>query len=350
VIKKTRILICVAALAAMLVTAVPADAQITGLPRVSQTAAVTQTIGITTVTVNYHRPGVKGRTIYGSLVPYGQIWRAGANENTTVTFSHPVKVEGQDLAAGTYGLHTIPTETDWTVIFSNDYRSWGSFFYDETADALRVTAPALDNEFVEWLEFAFSDLTGNSALLELRWAGKRVPVRIEVDVHAQVLDKLRNDLTSLPAFFWWGWRDAANYCLQNDINNDEALQWIDRSIGIQENANNLVIKAGLLEQAGRTEEAVQIQTRALEIANEAEVNLIGYTFLQQGKTAQAIDVFRKNVADHPDSWNTYDSLGEAYRATGQMDLAVKQYKKALEMVEDQSQKDRILGLLDTMKP
>jgi tetratricopeptide (TPR) repeat protein len=259
-------------------------------------------------------------------------------------------VEGQDLAAGTYGLHTIPSETDWTVILSNDHLSWGSFFYDETADALRVTVPAFDNEFVEWLEFGFSDLTGHSALLELRWAGKRVPVRIETDTHALVLEKLRNDLKSLPAFFWWGWRDAANYCLQNNINNAEALQWIDRSIGIQENANNLMIKAGLLEQAGQTDLAVEIQTRALEIANEAEVNLIGYTFLQQGKVDQAIAVFEKNVADHPDSWNTYDSLGEAYRAAGDMNQAVKQYKKALSMVEDQAQKDRIRALLDTMKP
>jgi len=237
-----------AALVLMIAAAAPAEAQITGLPRVSQAASVSQTIGVSTVTVNYHRPGVKGRTLYGGLVPYDQIWRAGANENTTVTFSHPVKVEGQDLAAGTYGLHTIPTATDWTVIFSTDHLSWGSFFYDETADALRVVVPVFDAEFTEWLAFGFSDLTENSALLELHWGGKRVPVRIEVDTHALALDKLRNDLKSLPAFFWWGWRDAANYCLQSDINHEEALQWIDRSIRIQENANNLVIKAGLLEQ------------------------------------------------------------------------------------------------------
>ncbi len=330
--------------------AAPAAAQITGLPKVSQAATITQTIGITTVTVSYHRPGVKGRTIYGGLVPYNQVWRAGANENTTVSFSHPVKVEGQELAAGTYGLHMIPTETDWTVIFSNDYRSWGSFFYDESADALRVTAPAFDGEFVEWLEFGFADLDGTSALLELRWAGKRVPVRIETDTHALVLDKLRNDLKSLPAFFWWGWRDAANYCLQNNISNEEALQWIDRSIGIEENANNLMIKAGLLEQAGHPDQSAEIQDRALEIANEQESNLIGYTLLQQGKTAQAIEVFKKNVEQYPDSWNTYDSLAEACRAAGKIDQARKYYGKALEMVEDQSQKDRIRGLLDTMRP
>jgi len=343
-------LACMAALAAMFVTAIPAEAQITGLPRVSPAASVSQTIGIATVTVDYHRPGVKGRTIYGGLVPYEQVWRAGANENTTVTFSHSVTVEGQDLAAGSYGLHMIPTETDWTIIFSNDYLSWGSFFYDETADALRVTVPAYDSTFVEWLEYGFSDLTGNSALLELRWAGKRIAVRIEVDTNAQVLDKLRNDLKSLPAFFWWGWRDAANYCLQNNINNEEALGWIDRSIGIQENANNLVIKAGLLEQAGKTDEAMQIQTRALEIANESEVNLIGYTFLQQGKAEQAIELFRKNAANHPESWNALDSLGEAYRAAGKIDQAARVYTKALEMVQDDAQKARITSILDEMKP
>ncbi len=137
--------------AALLLTAAPAGAQITGLPRVSQAAQTTQTIGITEITVRYHRPGVKGRTIFGGLVPWGQVWRAGANENTTVSFSHPVTVEGQSLAAGTYGLHTIPGETEWTIIFSNDHLSWGSFFYDESADALRVSASAYDHQFTEWL-------------------------------------------------------------------------------------------------------------------------------------------------------------------------------------------------------
>jgi len=339
-----------AVLAAMLITAAPCTAQITGLPRVSQAASVTQTIGITRVTVDYHRPGVKGRKVYGALVPYGQVWRAGANENTTVTLSHPVKIEGRDLAAGTYGLHMIPTETDWTVIFSNDYRSWGSFFYDEAADALRVTVAAYDSEPAEWLEYRFSDLEPHSAVLELRWAGKRIPVRIEVDTHAQVLDKLRHDLKSLPAFFWWGWRDAANYCLQNDINHEEALRWIDRSIGIQENANNLVIKAGLLEQSGRTETAEQVLARALQIANEAETNLIGYTFLQQGKVDRAIEVFEKNAADHPGSWNAWDSLGEAWRAAGNTARATANYEKALGMVEDESQKQRIRGILRGMRP
>jgi tetratricopeptide (TPR) repeat protein len=341
-------LICLAALAAILVAA-PAEAQITGLPKVSQAASLTQTIGVTTVTVTYHRPGIKGRTIYGGLVPYDQVWRAGANENTTVSFSHPVKVEGQDLAAGTYGLHTIPTETDWTVIFSNDHLSWGSFFYDQTADALRVSVPAIDNELTEWLEFGFSDLSGDSALLELRWAGKRIPIRIDVQTHALTLEKLRNDLKALPAFFWWGWRDAANYCLQNNINTEEALGWIDRSIGMQENANNLVIRAGLLEQAGRSEEAVQTQNRALAIANEAETNLIGYTFLQQGKIEEAIEVFTKNVADYPESWNACDSLGEACRAAGNIDKALKYYSRAREMVEDEDQKARISGIIQGLR-
>jgi len=333
----------------LMLAAPAAEAQITGLPRVSQAATVTQTIGITEVTVSFHRPGVRGRTIYGGLVPYGQVWRAGANENTTVSFSHPVTVEGQPLAAGTYGLHTIPTETDWTIIFSNDHESWGSFFYDETADALRVTVPAFDGSFTEWLEFGFTDLSGTSGLLELRWAGKAVPVRIETDTHTLTLAKLRNDLKSLPAFFWWGWRDAANYCLQNDFNHEEALAWIDRSIGLQENPSNLVIKAGLLEQTGEIDAAEQVLARALGTANEAEVNLIGYTYLQQGRTARAIEVFRKNVADHPDSWNTYDSLGEAYRAAGEIDLAIESYVKALEMVDDEAQKGRINAILEQLR-
>ena len=140
---------------------------------------VTQRIGITDITINYHRPLIKGRKVWGGLVPYGQPWRAGANENTTISFSDPVTIEGQPLAAGTYGLHMIPTETDWTIAFSKTNTAWGSFTYDKAEDALRVTVKPAASDFHEALTYDFDDLGPDSTVVTLRWEKLAVPFRWE---------------------------------------------------------------------------------------------------------------------------------------------------------------------------
>ncbi len=158
-----------------------AQSAVLNLPRDSQHAMVMQRIGLTDITINYHRPLVKGRKVFGpgSPQPYGQVWRAGANENTTIEFGTDVIVEGKPLAKGVYGLHMIPGETDWTVIFSRNSTSWGSFTYDQAEDALRVTVKARPAEMQEALAYNFDDVTANSAVITLRWekccgAGSRV--------------------------------------------------------------------------------------------------------------------------------------------------------------------------------
>ena len=138
------------------------------VPQPSPAATVKQTVGIAEIKIVYHRPGVKNRKIWGGLVPYGEIWRAGANENTIITFSHPVKVEGKDLPAGTYGLHMIPTEGSWTIVFSKNSTSWGAYFYKESEDAVRIPVKAAPAEYHEWLTYEFSDLTDSSAVFSLR--------------------------------------------------------------------------------------------------------------------------------------------------------------------------------------
>jgi tetratricopeptide (TPR) repeat protein len=324
----------------------PAAAQaVTGLPRQSPHARVEQTIGITEVAIDYHRPAVRDRPVWGALVPYGEVWRAGANDNTTISFSDPVTIDGKPLAAGTYGLHMIPGESQWTVVFSNDSTSWGSFSYEEADDALRVTVQPEKAPFQELLEYRFEDVTNGSAIALLHWAELAVPFEIGTDTRANALASIRRQLRHLPRFSWQGWSSAAAYCVNNDFNHEEALGWIDRSIEMERNPQNLQIKARLLQQTGRTDEALALMDEALAGANEAQTNAIGYGFLQSGRVDKAIEVFEKNTRDYPESWNVWDSLGEALAVKGETAKAVENYTKALNMTTDDDQKTRIKGIL-----
>jgi tetratricopeptide (TPR) repeat protein len=316
------------------------------LPQASPKATISQTVGVTEIAINYHRPAVNKRTIWGDLVPYDQVWRAGANENTTITFSSPVTVNGKPLAAGTYGLHMIPSKGgDWTIAFSKVSWAWGSFTYDEKEDALRVTAKPQPAEFQERLSYSFDDPTGRSVDVALRWEKVRVPFTVEIDTPSVVVESLRKELRDLPRFSWQGWNQAAAYCLQNKVNTEEALAWADRSVRMQENFNNLRTKAGLLELKGDTKAATDLRNRSMKIATEADINAYGYQLLGAGKTDEAIEIFRKNVKDHPQSWNVYDSLGEAYDRKGEKKLAIENYQRAQSMAQDPDQKKRISDIL-----
>jgi tetratricopeptide (TPR) repeat protein len=316
------------------------------LPEASPKATASQTVGLTEIAISYHRPAVNKRTIWGDLVPWNEVWRAGANQNTTISFSSPVTVEGKPLAAGTYGLHMIPSKTgDWTIAFSNVSWAWGSFSYDEKEDALRVTAKAQPAEFQERLSYSFDEPTEKSVEVALRWEKLRVPFTVEVDTPTVVIESVRKQLRDLPRFSWQGWNQAAAYAMRNKVDLDEALTWADRSIRMQENFNNLRTKAGLLELKGDTKTAAELRARSMMIATEADINGYGYQLLGAGKTDEAIEIFRKNVKDHPQSWNTYDSLGEAYDRKGDKKLAAQNYRKALSMTQDPDQKKRINTIL-----
>jgi hypothetical protein len=320
------------------------------VPQPSPKAMVSQTIGITDVVISYHRPSVNNRKVWGDLVPFDQVWRAGANENTTISFSTPVKIEGKDVAEGTYGLHMIPTQTAWTVILSKNSTSWGSFTYNQDEDALRVTVSPQAADMQEMLKYEFDNVTRTSATVALRWEKLLVPVKIEVDTRANVLANARSSyLRGLAGFTWQGFYQAAGYCLQNNMNLEEALAWIDKSIAIAENGNNLFVKGSILEKLGRGQEAAAVENRIAKIAmSEADVNLLGYLYLGAGKKKEAIEVFKKNVKQHPDSWNAYDSLGEGYATNGDVKLAIENYTRALNMVKDDANKKRIGGILEKL--
>ena len=236
-----------------------AQAQMT-VPRPSPNATVTQTIGITDVSISYSRPGVKGREIWGKLVPYNAVWRTGANENTTITFSDTVKIDGNKLAPGTYGLQTIPNTDEWTVILSKDAKLWGAFNYKQEDDALRFKVKPQAAEFLERMRFTFEDITDNSAMVCLQWEKLKVAFKIEVETQANTLAKARSVVAWQPSM------QAANYCLENNINLDEAMKWIDVSIAIKENYSNLRVKALLLVKANKTPDAIKFMEKALGYA------------------------------------------------------------------------------------
>jgi hypothetical protein len=248
---------------AFTLVATAALAQQVDFPRPSPNASVSQLVGITEITLHYSRPGVKNRKIWGGLVPYGQVWRTGANENTTIAFSTPVKIGSHELPAGTYGLQTIPTAGDWTVIFSKDAELWGAFDYKPEHDALRIQATPRPAEPEERMSFAFDDLTDTSATVVLRWERLAVPFTVEVDTPKLVLAGARSKL---------GWRalnQAAAYCLQSGCAGDDGLRWADASIAVDGNFSNYQTRARLLAKKGDYKAAVAAGEKALAAAKTA---------------------------------------------------------------------------------
>jgi tetratricopeptide (TPR) repeat protein len=329
------------------VTSVRAGAQAPplSLPDASQAATVSQRIGLTDITVRYHRPAVKQRTIWGDVVPYDQVWRAGANENTVLSLSTAASIGGQLVPAGEYGLHMIPTRGDWTVILSKEATAWGSFFYDQSKDAARFTAHPQAAEFQEHLSYTFDAPAAAGVTLTLRWEKLSVPLPIVVDTPAIVSDNLQQQLHGLPGFFWQSFAQAASWSARNNANLDRAAAWADRAIAMNRNYQTLRAKSLVLDKKGDAAAAAALRAEAVKIATEADINAYGYELLGAGKVDEAIAMFRKNVADHPASWNTYDSLGEALAIKGQNAEAITQYKKARSMVGDETNQKRIDGIL-----
>ncbi|HJW72518.1 MAG TPA: DUF2911 domain-containing protein [Geothrix sp.] len=310
-------------------------------PEASPSAQVTQTVGVTELSVSFHRPAVNGRAIWGKLVPYGEVWRAGANENTVFSCSSPVTVGGATLPAGRYGLHMLPTATTWTVIFSSQSQAWGSYSYDPKEDVARVQVTPVPGEPINRLQYTFDEPTDNAVTLTLAWEKLRVPIRLAVDTKQAEVASLREQLRGLPRFFPESWSAAAGWCLRNQVNEAEALAWVDHSLAMKETFTALRTKAALLERKGDAKEAAALRDKALALATEVEVNQLGYALLAQQKLDEALTLFQKNVKDHPGSWNAHDSLAEAYAMKGDKAAAIASYQKARALVKQEDQKARI---------
>ncbi|HJT00193.1 MAG TPA: DUF2911 domain-containing protein [Terriglobales bacterium] len=325
---KTRI---VAAVLGLLFAASLCQAQsaVLNIPRQSQHAVITQRIGITDITINYHRPLVNGRKVWGDLVPYGQVWRAGANENTTITFSDPVTIEGQPLDKGVYGLHMIPGENEWTVIFSHAATSWGSFTYKQAEDALRVTVKPQPADMHNALTYDFDKLTPTSAVVELEWEKVAVPFKVDVEVNKIVEASLNRQLRGLAQYTWEGWDDAANYLLAQKTDLDEALKYEDQSIEVEKRFDNLLTKSNILEALNRKDEADTTRKQALALANPLQLHIYARGLQAQKHQDEAFAIFRDNARKHPEQWFVHSGLARIYSSQGKFDDAVKEMNLAL---------------------
>lgn len=277
---RTSRLVVTAALG--LVAGLPAAAQLQ-LPRTSPHATVMQRIGVTDVTIDYHRPGVKGRKIWGELVPYGQPWRVGANDRTIIKFSTDVTIDGQALPAGSYGLVAIPTDSTWTLAFSKVTAAWGAFTYDAKDDAARVTVtPVQVGDSVEWMDFQFEDLGAEAATVVLRWEKLRVPFKVTVDLDKTVTAHVNQGAS------WAALNGAATWANDRGKDLDAALRWANASIAVEKTFFNLRTKARILNKKGDTAGAIAAGEEALAVAAALATPIQG----------PAVPDFRKEV----DGW------------------------------------------------
>ena len=325
-----------------------AQSTVLDLPRDSQHALLTQRIGVTDITINYHRPLVKGRKIFGGLAPYGQVWRAGANENTTITFTDPVTIDGQSLAAGTYGLHMIPGENEWTVIFSKMATAWGSFTYNEKEDALRVKAKPQEAPFHEALTYDFDQPTADSATIIMSWDKVAVPFKVGVNVHQAVEQSLQKQMRGLAQYTWEGWDDAANYWINEKTNYDTALKYADESIGQEKRFGNLMTKSKALDGLGRKTEAASLREEALTLGNSQQLYGYGRQLQRDKQQEQAFSVYRAAYKRYPNDWLSHAGMARIYCSQSDFDHAVREMQLAQDAAPEQA-KTQVGGLVKRLQ-
>lgn len=357
-----------ALIVALLSLCIYSSAQLTTTPSGgNKKALVGEQIGLTKVEIHYDRPGVKGREgkIWSQLVHTGFAdqgfgsskaapWRAGANENTTIHFSTDVKVEGKELPAGTYGLFIAYDPNESTVIFSKNSVSWGSYYYDEKEDALRVKVkPSVTDKSTEWLKYEFSNQTDNSATVNLIWEKLSIPFMVEVDLLKTQLETFRNELRNRQGFVWQTWDQAAQWALQNNTNLEEALRWSDSAISPIFGGNNhfqpFATKAQLLQKTGKTAEADALIKSALPMANMQALHQYGRQLLAQKKNKEALEIFKMNATKNPNQFTTLMGLVRGYSANGDYKSALKFAKQALSLAPNPGNKTNVETMIGKLE-
>ena len=244
------------------------------LPRLSQHMVTTQTVGLTDITVDYSRPAVKGRAIWGALVPYDQVWRTGANEATQITFSDDVTINGQPLPKGAYSLHTIPGKDSWTIIFNKVAKQWGSFTYDKAQDALRVTATPQKSSFAELFSIGFPQVSSDTALMVICWENLSVPVTIGTNTTAKVMADATAAVAGAAATDFQTPYRAAGYAFDAG-NADQATKWLDQSLKVKQTMANLYLKARIQAKNGDKAGAIASAESALKLAGPNDKEFAG---------------------------------------------------------------------------
>lgn len=331
-------------------------------------AVVGERIGITDVTIHYDRPAVKGREgkIWNGLVHTGfkdlgfgtskaAPWRAGANENTTISFSTDVMVEGKPLKAGTYGFFIAMGENnDATLIFSNNNSSWGSFFYDPKEDALRVNVKTIPmNESVERLKYEFMDETNTSGVIALLWEKLKIPFKVEVDYVKTQMESFRKELRSDKGFNMDNWTAASQFAVDSNANLEEALQWSDYALNApfmgQKNFKTLSSRAAVLNKMGKTSEADALMKQAVPMGNMQELHLYGRKLLSEKKQKEALEVFKLNAQKNPNNFMTYMGLVRGYSANGDFKNALKNAELAQPLAPNAQNKDAVAEMIKKLK-
>jgi hypothetical protein len=341
----------------------------------NQKASVSQWIGLVEVTITYNSPDVTGpdgsdRTgkIWGQLVPYGMAnlgfgtcggecpWRAGANENTVFRVSHDVKIEGQPLPAGAYGLHMIPGPDEWTLVFSKNSTSWGSFFYTAAEDALRVKVKPKPCEYTHWLTYEFTDRQPDRATAALKWEKLQIPWTISVDnITDLYVANLRRELRTSPGFNWQAWEQAARFCLDKKVNLAEAMTWAQNAVSLpfigKENFATLRTLADAQAANGLAGESAATLQKALEnpTAGPLDLHQYGRQLLARGDKEQALKVFELNARKHPGVWPVNVGLARGYAAVGRTADAIKYAKLAVKQAPDDVNRKNLEKLIQDME-
>jgi hypothetical protein len=341
----------------------------------NQKAEVTQYVGPVRVTIEYSSPAVhtadgKDRRgqIWGKLVPFGLAdlgpfgngkpdpWRAGANENTIFTISQDSAIEGKLLPAGRYGLHMIPGKEEWTIIFSKNANAWGSFSYDESADALRVKVKPHTHDYREYLTYEFPVRKPSETVAELQWEELAVPMTIGVANVADIyVSRLREELTSVPGFNWQGFQSAAQYCAQENTHLEQGLKWAEESINRpfvgEANFTTLSTKADILSKLDRNQEANSIMESAIKLpsATALAIHQYGRQLLAAKKVDEAFRVFQYNATRYQDQWPTHVGLARIYAAKGDPKQALEHAKKALAQAPDPLNKQSLEAMVKALE-
>ena len=331
-------------------------------------ALVGEQVGLTQVTIIYHRPEVKGREgkIWGTVVHKGFVdqgfgnrkpapWRAGANETTIVEFDNDVKVEGQTLPKGKYGLFIAYDSLESTVIFSKRSDAWGSFFYDEKEDALRVKVkPRPLEKSIENLEYKFSNQTPGSAVITLSWEKLSIPFKIEVDHLKQQFDAFVTESLNPRGFTPQGLNIAANWALQNNYQLEKALEWATLATGPNfpgdpTSFSALTTKAGILNKLGRSEEAAAVIKTAMPLGSVNQLQQFGRQLITAKNPKTALEVFQFNYNKHPDQFITLTGMARGLSANGEYAKALEFANKALPLAPNDANKQAVQAMIEKLK-
>lgn len=346
-------------------------AQMLALPNGAQNhkCVAGRRVGVTDVEVRWNAPGVKGREgmVWGTPVAhYGyevlgfgsyskSPWRAGADECTTLSFSTDVMIEGKPLPAGKYAFFIALSPDSCTLIFSKNTTEWGSYFYKPELDVLRVGVRQQKDQpqSVERLAYNFYDLTDRSVVIALEWERWRIPFKVEVDLKKTTLESIQRQLAGAMGFDPPSLQAAAQWCLLNDINLDEALVWVntatDPTLGGVKSFSALSVQAGILRKLGKAAEADKMMETALGNATVMELHVYGRQLIGEKKYKEAMAVFEKNFQKNGDTWPTHVGLMRGYSATGDLKSALKHAKIALGQAPDDVNKRSLTEMVKTLE-